>query len=146
MTSPFATLATRQIPGPVQKRRAAAQKRILAKLAEDKTELGKRWRKWRRELFDAVLAGPYGDAARATVTVLETLTLENTDELVTTIAAGPWAAAPASARSVLLSAVDMALVTARERAGLAPFSDPLPDMPPGAFQTIRKLLTPEEGS
>ena len=40
----------------------------------------------------------------------------------------------------------MALVTARERAGLAPFSDPLPDMPPGAFQTIRKLLTPEEGS
>ena len=74
----------------------------MAKLAEDKTELGKRWRKWRRELFDAVLAGPYGDAARATVTVLETLTLENTDELVTTIAAGPWAAAPASARSVLL--------------------------------------------
>lgn len=144
VVSPFAALAARQIPSPVQKRRAAARKRILAKLAEDKAELGKRWRKWRRERFDAVLAGPYGDAARATVTALEALTLENTGELVDMIAAGPWATAPAGTRSTLLSAIDIALVTARERAGLAPFSDPLPGMPPDAFQIIRKLLTPEE--
>jgi hypothetical protein len=144
ITSPFAALAARQIPSPVQKRRAAAQKRALAKLAEDKAKLGKLWRKWRRERFDAVIAGPYGDAARELVATLETLTLEHGDELVATIAVGPWTTAPAATRSALLSAIDMALVTARERAGLALFSDPLPGMPPDSFQAIRKLLTPEE--
>ena len=52
----------------------------------------------------------------------------------------PWYGADSDTRFQVLRLIDMALVQLRERHGLPPFNDALPDEPPTVFQIIREEL------
>ena len=141
--SPFAALAARQMCAPVKARRSAAQKRALAKVAEDGERLSRLWWAWRSDRREVILAGPHGDAARELLAFLATMTVEAGDALVALVTAGEWRGADTDAdeRFEILSMIDAALIAARECAALPPFNDPLPGASPDTFQKIRELLS-----
>jgi hypothetical protein len=106
-------------------------------LAEQSYQL-QQWRAWRRTRTEALLTGRYGEAACALVAFLRTMTKPS--ELVEFVMAGPWTDADADTRTEVLTLIDAAITKRRERAGLAPFDDPLPGEPPGAFLILREQL------
>jgi hypothetical protein len=66
--------------------------------------------------------------------------LETADALIEHVRANDWASADGDMRLLALRLADAAIVRLRERAGLEPFDDPLPDQPSNAFLSLRELL------
>jgi hypothetical protein len=110
-----------------------------AKALQERDRLSLAHRRWRKEAFDALLNGPHGAAARTLIAFLDHM---QSDErgLVELVQSGPWRDADADTRFLILVLVDAAAIRLRERAGLAPFDDPLRDKESNMFLTIRKLL------
>jgi hypothetical protein len=143
-SNPFEALALRQISAPRRARLQAAERRAQTRAEKAQVDQEKQfalWHKWRRERSDALLAGPYADAARALIELLDHLTPDAADTLITAVMQGPWADADPDARFLILTLIDSAIVELRERNGLPPFDDPvLPDDPPNVFLTLREVL------
>ena len=139
----FEQLAERQISSPHKARMRAAAKRALRKVADERQQLNKAWRKWRMEQRERLLAGPFGVDAQALLDFLETMTLESADDLIALVERGPWRQADADIRFELMHLIHSAITAVRERNGLSPLDDPLPwsDEPPTAFQIIHKALS-----
>jgi hypothetical protein len=97
------------------------------------------WKRWRRERLDALLAGPYAEPAQALLTFFKTMT--GPTALIDFIRSGPWSDTDADVQSEILALVDDAIVHRRERMGLPPFDDALPDQSPNAFLILRAQLT-----
>jgi hypothetical protein len=117
--------------------------------ARDKELRGERiefrmWKRWRRERLEALLAGPYGDTARALLTHLKTMTTPST--LLAFIKAGPWSEAGDDVRFEILALVDAIVTKYREKMGLAPFDDALPGQPDNLFLLLRQHLAPPTGA
>jgi hypothetical protein len=141
----FLDLAERQIPNPVKARARAAERRAQtaqAKALEKQLEEQKQLltRREQKERHEALLAGPYADAAHELFVLLDRLTFADSGRLIELVRSGPWTGADADTRHTVLSACDWAIIRVRERAGLAPFDDPLPGAPDNAFLVLRTML------
>jgi hypothetical protein len=136
----FEILAERQISAPRKARMRAAEQRAVEKVRAERDRQWETWQHTQQKRFEELLAGPYGAAARALVAFLNALTLDQAPELIARIARGPWRGADPETRYQILRLIDSSIARARERAGLAPFDDALPDEPPTAFQIIREAL------
>jgi hypothetical protein len=112
-------------------------KRVQKILGERRIEL-RLWRSWRRERLDALLAGSYGDATRALLAFFKTMTRPSA--LIAFIERGPWADADSDVRFEILALVDAVIMKRREKIGLAPFDDALPDQPLNVFLILRARL------
>jgi hypothetical protein len=140
----FLALADRQISAPHKARMRAAEKR--AQTRAEKAQVDQKtqfvlWRKWRSERTDALLAGPYADAARDLIDLLARLTPDGADMLIEAVTQGPWCNADSDTRFVVLALIDNTIVELRERNGLPPFDDPvLPDAPLNVFLRLREVL------
>jgi hypothetical protein len=105
-------------------------------------------RAWRRRAAarsitagrETLLAGPHGPAARDLIAFLAAMTLADAAVLLARVERGPWREANADTRFEILELIDDAIVELRERAGLAPFRDPLPGQPPNVFLLLREAL------
>jgi hypothetical protein len=129
----FLDLADRQISSPRKARQRAAEKRAAHKAVADQDRSERAWRQWHDK--DALLSGPYGDAARSLIAFLDYMT---PDQVVET---GPWRDADADARFEILALIDMHIVRLRERHGLPPFDDALPGARLNVFLMIREVLS-----
>ena len=116
------------------KTRTAAEK----KLAEQRLEF-RLWKKWRRERLEALCGGPYAEAASELLAFCKTMTRPSA--LIDFVKAGPWSDADVDVRFQILSLLDAAIITRRERMGLAPFDDALPDQPDNLFLILRAWLS-----
>jgi hypothetical protein len=139
----FLDYAEKQTPAAVKARQRAVEKR-RAKAAEkalaERDDLYRLWKKWRRERLDALLNGPHGAAAQELVAFLQAMKLEDGARLVELIRAGGWERADADTKFEVLSLINITITALRERAGLEPLSDPLPDEESSAFLIIRELF------
>ena len=68
------------------------------------------------------------------------MTMESTTVLVEHVHTDGWNSTDANTRFLALHLIGGAIVRTRERAGLAPFDDPLFDQPPDAFLILREML------
>jgi hypothetical protein len=115
---------------------AAAEKKLT-----DDSRLRRAWRQWRRERLDALLAGPYGAPAQALLAFFKTMA--GPTALIDFIKSGPWSSADEGTRFEILALVDAVIMKRREKLGLAPFDDALPDQPLNAFLILRAQLAPQ---
>jgi hypothetical protein len=120
------------------RRRSEAEK----KLADD-ARLLRAWRRHRRERLEALLAGPYAEAVRALLSFCKTITTPTA--LINFITSGPWIDADMDVRAEVLALVDAVIIRRRERMGLVPFDDALPDRPLNVFLILREHLFPPDG-
>jgi hypothetical protein len=94
-----------------------------------------------RSHVDRLLSGPHGGRTRRLLSFLQDMTLADGRALVDHITTEGWLdEADREARADALSLIGVRITHLRERAGLAPFDDPLPGSPRNVFLVIRKLL------
>jgi hypothetical protein len=139
----FLEFAEKQTPAAVKARQRATEKRRAVKAereAAERDDLFRAWKKWRRERLETLLAGPHGAAAHDLVAFLEGMTLGDGARLVELIRAAGWGDVDADTKFEVLSLINAAITALRERAGLAPIDDPLPEEKPTAFLIIRELF------
>jgi hypothetical protein len=139
----FLDFADKQTPASVKARqRAAAKRRTKAaeKTLAERDDLFRLWQQWRRERLEALLTGPYGGAARELLTFLQAMTLDDGARLVKFVRAAGWERTDADTKFEILSLINATITAQRERAGLAPIADALPDEEPTAFLIIRELF------
>jgi len=136
MSNPWLDLAEKQIASPVKARSRAAEKRLKKKLEEDKI-LFRLWKKWQAERREQLMQH---EGADELIAFVETMTLEDADALIELIEHSPLRHGNREVRSLTLSLISNAIVYLRERSGLEPFDDPLPDEEPTAFFIVREML------
>lgn len=141
----FVKFAEQQKPAAVKARERTTEKRratAAEKALQERDDLFKLWRIWRRERIETLLNGPYGEAARDLITFLETMSLEDQPRLVQFIRNSVWRRADPDTRFQVLSLINIVITTLRERAGLPPIDDALPfsDETSGSFLVIRGWL------
>ena len=139
----FLDLSDRQISASRKARMRAAEKRAQTRAEKALAEREQQfvlWRKWRRERCESLRAGPYADAARDLIKLLDALTPDGADMLLERVRCGPWRDADPDTRFTVLALVDNAIIELRERQGLLPFDDPLPGQPANAFLVLREVL------
>jgi hypothetical protein len=136
----FEALADRQINAPRKARMRAAERRAVEKALTERNKQYAAWQHWHQNQCEELLAGRHGDDARTLVAFLNALTLDQAPDLVALVERGPWRGADPDTRYQILRLVDRSIAHVRERAGLAPFDDALPNEPPTAFQIIREAL------
>lgn len=120
------------------KKKSAAQ--IAAE--KEKEDLSKAYLGWRREQREALLNGPHGEKAKKLVHWCTRMSLTDAPEMISRVrAAMVWAEdlEPAD-RVTLLRMLNNAIVSLRERNGLPPFDDGLPDEEPKAYHQLKSLL------
>jgi hypothetical protein len=141
----FLDVADRQISAPRKARLQAAEKRAQTRAEKAQVDKEKQftlWREWRRERSETLLAGPYADAARDLIELLDHLTVDAADMLLERVRRGPWRDADPETRFTVLALIDSAIIELRERQGLPPFDDPvLPDDPLNVFLILREMLS-----
>jgi hypothetical protein len=135
----FFAVADRQVVAPVKARQRGAEER-RAKHAVHQETLGKAYRRWRDERSEALLAGPHGHAARRLVNFLKDMGLHDGAALIRLVDRQQWCSADYETRPEILVLIDSAVISLRERHGLAPFDDALPAEPPNAFLLIREAM------
>jgi hypothetical protein len=96
------------------------------------------WRQGRRKQIETLLNGPHGEEARELVGFLKGLELGQARQVIAH--AETWRHADADTRYLVLSMISAAITSARTRAGLIEFDDPLPGRPDNLFLLIRRIL------
>lgn len=149
MSNPFETYAETSKPVWRQKREAASAKRAetiraktrLEEQLEEKQALNKAYRAHKRAERERILCGPYGKDVRSLITFLRTLTFASAPALVKFVERSTWIRhAPDDVRYEVLSIVNRAIQKLREKEGLNPIEDALPEQPPTAFHVIREMI------
>jgi hypothetical protein len=138
----YLDLADRQLTAPAKRRLSSAAERARNKALAERDKLFRFWVEHCRKQREELLAGPYGEAARELVALLDGMTLEQGDILIALVERGPWGATDADTRFTVLHLIDGSIARLRERHGLVPFSDSLPwtDEAPTVFERIRGML------
>jgi hypothetical protein len=139
----FLNFADRQTPAPIKARQRATAKRAATaaeKREAEREQMARLWRAHRAERVSQLLEGPYGKAARELIVFLGAMTPANETALIDLVKRGPWRTADTDTRFEVLSLINAAITTLRERAGLPPFNDALHNEKHNAFLTIRELL------
>jgi hypothetical protein len=102
----------------------------------------RRWKQWRHERLDALLAGPYAEPANALCAFLKTMSRPTA--LIEFVKSGLWASADPNTRSEVLALVNTAIIRQRERRNMEPFDDALPGQPKNVFLILREYLFPSD--
>jgi len=144
MGNPFTDFAEANTPAAVKARqRATAKRRAKAeeKALQERDDLFRLWKQWRREQVEALLSGPHGTKAQELLGFLQTMSLSDGPRLIEFVRAAGWQHVDADTKFEILSLINTAITELRERAGLAPFDDGIPpDEEPTALVIIRELL------
>jgi len=109
------------------------------KLADD-ARLLRWWRAWHREQRDAVLVGPHARTLGELFRMFSAIEHVKPAQLIGFIGAIDWAAIDYQTRLTVLHEVNTAVTKLREKRDFDPIDDPLPGMPPNAFQVIREIV------
>jgi hypothetical protein len=129
-------------PNKISKHRADhvanRQHRARNQALEERDRMVAIWRSWRKERLETLLAGPHGEAARELMATLEHM--PPAPQLIEMLRHGPWRTADADTRFLVLSLVDGAIVHLREKRGLPPFDDALPDERPNVFLLLQEMF------
>lgn len=139
----FEAYAEEAIPRVVKKRDARRDERAsrMIEVHQEREALSKSYRLARKEWLMSFVSGPGGDIARSLLSWIEQVTIDDADALVARIRQSTWLRqASADMRFLILSEIDRRIIDLREKAGLNPFDDPMPDEEPNAFIIIRGLL------
>jgi hypothetical protein len=124
----FLDLADRQISAPVKTRHRAVERRAETranKSDEERRDLLKEWRAWRRQQIDDALAGSHGEDMAALLAHLKGITRWN--EIDPDVILAAWRAADADTQFIARRLVRDHIVDLRVGVGLVPFDDmPLP--------------------
>jgi hypothetical protein len=144
MSNPFIDFAEANTPPAVKARqRATAKRRVKAeeKALQERDDLFRLWKQWRREQVEALLSGPHGTKAQELLGFLQAMSLSDAPRLIEFVRDAGWRHADANTKFEILSLVDTAITVLRERAGLAPFDDGIPpDEEPSASTIIREMF------
>jgi hypothetical protein len=117
------------------------------KLADDACLL-RAWHNWHAEELAEALAGPHRVIATQVVTFLKmmTMTPAAADALLTLMRSHTWADVDADTRFILLHEINTAITRMREKNGMPPIDDPLPDSRENVFLLVKKYLFPARES
>jgi hypothetical protein len=142
MTSdPFTAFADAHAPLRQPRRVSTRQAKRQAEMVAERAQLFRLYRRQRKEDIGALLAGPYGAAAQILIDFLENTGPTSAPDLIERVQSGPWHVADRDTRALIFGLIDAALIQLRERAGLAPFDDPLPGEKTDVFLVIREMLS-----
>jgi hypothetical protein len=111
------------------------------KLADD-AGLFRVWRRWHREQREEALQGSHGAMMERLVFLLKELTLQSAPSLLAYCRSVDWSTVDEETKYAALHEVNVAICTMRERNGLAPISDPLPDERENVSRLIKSCLFP----
>jgi muconolactone delta-isomerase len=140
----FTAFAEQNTPPAVKARQRAAAKRrerAAEKELQERADLFRIWRQWRRARLDALLAGPHSAKVQALIAFLEGMTLDQGPELIEHVRAAGWQRADADTKFEILSLINSAITALRERAGLAPFDDGIPpEEEPSVLVILREIF------
>lgn len=137
----FLDLADQQIAAPFKAKQRAVEKRAARKAVDSRDRLNAAWRRWHNQQREALLAGPYGDAARHLIGFLNNMALDQGAALVALVKAGPWQHTDSDTRFEIMALIDARIIKLRERHGLPPFDDALTSARPNVFLVIREALS-----
>jgi hypothetical protein len=96
------------------------------KLADDERLL-RAWRNWHRERLDEAMAGPHGVVVVQVVEFLKTMSPASANALLALMRSQVWADVDADTRFELLHLINSTITRLREKNGMPPIDDPLPD-------------------
>jgi hypothetical protein len=116
------------------RRRSAKDKEL-----QDNARLLRAWKAFHRAQLEEAVAGVHHDVFEHLMAELKAL--HSARELVAFISAQDWSAMDDDTRAVVLHAINTAICRLREKRGLEPIDDALPDQPLTAFQIIRSIIT-----
>ena len=114
--------------------------RKLDKALQDDARLLRAWKQWHREERIAVLAGAHGPALAELFHMLDNMNYMRPRQLLGLVQSIAWTAIDYPTRLVVLHETNSAIGKQRDRLGLAPFDDGLPDDPPNVFRLIRTAI------
>jgi hypothetical protein len=106
----------------------------------DRSRLLRGWFAWHRDERDAVLAGPHGAMFERLLFILKNLMPQSQALLLGYIRGIGWSNIDETTRYVVLHEVGRAIMALRERGGLPPLDDPLPDQPENVFRIVKRHL------
>jgi hypothetical protein len=104
----------------------------------DNARLLRAWKAWHREQLEEALHGLHRDVLEQLMAQLKHL--HEARELLRFIEAQDWVAIDANIRLIALHEINAAITRLRERNGMAPFDDGLPDQPDNVFRRIKQML------
>jgi hypothetical protein len=131
-------VADRQVVAPVKARQRAIETRRARHGVHH--ERGTAYLRWRNERREALLAGPHRDAAYRLIGFLENMELRDGAALIRLVEKRQWRSADLGIRLEILSLIDGAIIALREKHGMPPFDDSLPDELANVFLAIREAL------
>jgi hypothetical protein len=148
MTNPFEALAAAEKPAWEKRKERIADKRAATfaarvKADDEAEQLTKLYNAMRRGRLAALESGPYGEGVKALRKFLRTMTLESAPDLIEVVRcahAGWLGEADPDTRHEVLDLISRGITSLRERNGLTPYDDPMPDEPLNAFLEIREML------
>jgi hypothetical protein len=119
-----------------------AQERALKKALAERDHLFREWQKWHKERKQQLLGGEHKEAAQELADFLEQMTNEDAPALLTLVENGPWRDSDRDVKFLVMELINHSIIYLREKAGLAPFDDPLPfgNEETNVFLSIRELL------
>jgi hypothetical protein len=126
-------------------KRDAAEK----KLADD-AKLLRLWRKHHRDELNLVLAGPHGAVLGELFRMFKNLQHVQPAQLIGFTRSIDWSSIAYDIRLAVVHELNTAIIALREKHGLAPIEDNLPDEPDTPFHVIRAIMLstsrPREGA
>lgn len=141
----FEQLADRAIPRAVKAREARRESRGSERIEEARAEraaLSRSYHAARQRWIEETLARPGGENLRAMLRWVDTIGIDDAEILVVQVERATWLrTAEIDFRRLALDVIADRIIKIREKAGLAPFEDPLPGEPDDVFRTVKRLLS-----
>jgi hypothetical protein len=117
------------------------------KLADD-ARLLRAWKKFHREEYETVLAGPHANVLSELFRMLDNLRHVQPSQLIGFARSIDWTTIDYATRLTVVHELNTAITRFREKQGKEPIDDNLPDEPDTPFRVIKAivLLPPCEGA
>jgi hypothetical protein len=109
------------------------------KLADD-ARLLRAWKKFHREEREAVLAGPHGAVLAELFRMFANLKHVQPVQLIGFVRSIDWSAIDYQTKLTVVHEINEAITAFREKHGLAPIDDGVPDEPETPFRMIRAIV------
>jgi hypothetical protein len=106
----------------------------------DNARLLRAWKKFHRDECTTALVGPYGAVLGELFRMFANLQHVQPSQLAGYIRAIDWSEIDYPTRLVVLHEVNSAITKLREKSGLEPIDDPLPDQPDNVFRVIKAMF------
>ena len=117
-------------------RRSTAQEKKLA----DNERLLRRWKVWRREQREAVLAGPHGVVLGELLRMIKNLEHIRPSQLIGFARSIDWTVIDYDSKLTVLHEINSSITKFRDKHDLEPIDDTVSDEPP--FRTIKAIHFP----